>query len=108
MIAGVNAEGTRYTRTIAAGEIGNDKPIVIVSERWYSPDLEMVVMSKRSDPRFGSSTYTLSNIQRQEPAASLFTVPSDYTMKEGGPGRRGHKLHGAAPPASAPVPPPAN
>jgi hypothetical protein len=108
MIAGVNAEGTRYTRTIAAGEIGNDQPIVIVSERWYSPDLQLVVMSKRSDPRFGNSTYTLSNIQRQEPAASLFTVPSDYTVKEGGPGWRARQFRGGPPPADAPAPPPAN
>jgi hypothetical protein len=83
---GVDAEGTRYTRTIAAGEIGNEKPITIVSERWYSPDLQIVVKSTRSDPRFGETTYNLTNVQRQEPAASLFTVPSDYTVKEGGPG----------------------
>src|SRR6266481_9541352 len=32
-IAGVNAQGTRTTRTIPAGEIGNEKPITIVSQR---------------------------------------------------------------------------
>src|SRR5271157_5201820 len=47
-INGLNAQGTRYTRTIAAGQIGNDKAIVIVSERWYSPDLQIVVKSTRS------------------------------------------------------------
>ena len=89
VIAGVNAQGTRHTRTIPAGEIGNDKPITIVSERWYSNDLQMVVMSKRSDPRFGETTYTLTNIQRQEPAASLFAVPADYTVQQGGMGHHG-------------------
>ena len=79
-IAGVSAQGTRYTRTIPVGQIGNEKPIVIVSEHWYSNDLQMTVMSKRSDPRFGETSYTLTNIQRSEPAASLFAVPSDYTV----------------------------
>lgn len=84
-INGVNAEGTRQTRTIPAGEIGNEKPITIVSEQWYSPDLQLMVMSQRNDPMFGETTYTLTNIQRQEQDASLFTVPPDYAVKEGGP-----------------------
>ena len=95
-ISGITAEGTRATRTIAAGQIGNELPITIVSEIWYSNDLQMTVMSKRSDPRFGDTTYTLSNIQRTEPDASLFTVPSDYTITEGGPHIR--SFHGAPPP----------
>src|SRR6202022_4547219 len=48
---GVRAEGTRARPTIAAGFIGNEKPISLVSERWYSPDLHLVVMSSTSDPR---------------------------------------------------------
>ena len=106
-INGVNAEGTRITRTIPAGQIGNDKPIQIVFERWYSPDLQIMVKSTRTDPRFGTTSYALSNVQRTEPAAALFTVPSDYTVKEGAPGGHRHRFHGA-PPAGAPadVPPP--
>jgi hypothetical protein len=86
-IGGVLAEGSRYTRTIPVGEIGNEKPIVIVTERWYSNDLRTVVMTKRSDPRMGETTFTLTNIQRNEPDASLFQVPSDYTVVAGRPGR---------------------
>ena len=107
-IAGVSAQGTRVTHTIPAGQIGNDKAITIVSEHWYSNDLQMVVMSKRSDPRFGDTTYTLTKIQRQEPAASLFAVPPDYTVTQGRPGRHGmhmQKFSGAAD-ASPPPPPP--
>jgi len=88
-IAGVSAQGTRITHTIPAGQIGNEKPITIVSEHWYSNDLQLMVMSKRSDPRFGDSTYALTNIQRSEPNASLFQVPSDYQVTQGGPGRHG-------------------
>jgi hypothetical protein len=85
-INGVLAEGTRYTRTIPAGAIGNQNPIVITTERWYSPDLQVVVLSKRSDPRTGETVTQLTNIQRTEPEASLFQVPSDYTIKHGGGG----------------------
>jgi hypothetical protein len=106
---GLNAEGTRITRTIPAGQIGNDQPIQIVFERWYSPDLQMVVKSMRNDPRFGITTYVLTNVQLTEPAAALFTVPSDYTVKEGGPGGlRGHRRGGqpGGGPADMPPPPP--
>jgi hypothetical protein len=85
-INGVSAEGTRITRTIPKDEIGNDRPIQVVSERWYSPELQIVVKSVRSDPRFGTTTYTVTNIQKAEPDASLFTIPADYAVKDGGPG----------------------
>jgi hypothetical protein len=94
-IGGVNAEGTRTTRTIAAGEIGNEKPITIVSERWYSPDMQMDVKSTHSDPRFGNTTYTLTNIQRTEPAATLFAVPAGYSIEQG---HRGKFIVNEAPP----------
>jgi hypothetical protein len=110
-INGLSAQGTRYTHTIPAGQIGNDKPIVIVSERWYSPDLQIVVKSTRTDPRFGQTSYTVTNIQRAEPTATLFAVPAGYTVQDAKPrfrgGRRG--LGGpaqAGAPADAPPPPP--
>ncbi len=83
MIEGVMADGTRSIETIAAGEIGNDKEILITNEVWTAQDLKAVVLSKRVDPRMGEMTYQLSNIQRSEPAASLFEVPSDYKVLEG-------------------------
>jgi hypothetical protein len=97
-IGGVTAEGTRYTRTIPAGQIGNAKPIVIVSERWYSADLQMVVMTKRSDPRSGDTTFQMTSIARTEPAASLFQVPADYTLAKAGP-RGAFRGGPGAPPA---------
>ncbi len=83
---GVEAEGTRTTFVIPAGEIGNERPIEVVNERWYSPELQMVVMSRHTDPRFGETIYRLTNISRDEPAKSLFEVPAGYTVKEGMPG----------------------
>ena len=87
-IEGVDAEGTRKTIEIPAGEIGNERPIEIVFERWYSPELQVVVMTKHSDPRFGETTYRLTNINRSEPARELFEVPADYTV-QGPPGTSG-------------------
>ena len=84
-IEGVEAEGTRLVTTIPAGEIGNEQPIEMVAESWYSPELQTVIMSKHSDPRTGENIYRLTNINRAEPAHSLFEVPSDYTIQEGGP-----------------------
>ncbi|MEP6635349.1 MAG: hypothetical protein ABJB97_01395 [Acidobacteriota bacterium] len=82
VIEGVDAEGTRTTMTIPAGEIGNERPIEMVNERWFSPELQTVVMTRHSDPRFGETVYRLTNISRDEPARSLFEVPADYTLRE--------------------------
>jgi hypothetical protein len=81
-IEGVPAQGTRTTRTIPTGQIGNVQPIVITTESWYSPDLKVLVMSKSNDPRMGETTYKLTNIQRTEPSPSLFQPPDDYTVKQ--------------------------
>jgi hypothetical protein len=80
---GIVVNGTRTTRTIPAGEIGNDKTISIVTEVWMSPDLKTVISSKRNDPRMGEQTFQLTNIVRAEPDPSLFTVPSDFKIIDG-------------------------
>ena len=85
-VEGVQAQGTRTTTTIAAGDIGNERPINIVDERWYSPDLQMTVMTKHSDPRSGETNFQLKNINRSSPPPHLFEVPSDYTVTTGGRG----------------------
>ena len=104
-INGLNATGTRTTRTIPVGAIGNDNPIRIVTERWYSPALQMNIMTKRTDPRTGTTTYQLTNISREEPSASLFQVPADYTVEQGGPMHMRHSGMGAPPPPPAPAAP---
>ena len=104
-VEGVKAEGTRITTTIPAGAIGNEQPIQIVNENWYSPELQVIVMTSHSDPRFGQTTYKLTNVLRAEPAATLFQVPSDYTVKEGpGFGVRTN-MRRERRPADAPPPP---
>jgi hypothetical protein len=83
-ITGFIADGTRTTLTIPAGQVGNQNPLVIASERWYSQDLEATVLAKHSDPRFGDSSYQLSSVQQIEPPATLFQIPSGYTIQEDG------------------------
>jgi len=80
---GVLVTGTRTTHTIPAGQIGNEQPLDIVTEVWFSPDLKTVVYSKRSDPRIGEQTFRLANIVRAEPDPSLFTVPPDFRVVDG-------------------------
>ena len=80
---GALVNGTRTTRTIPTGQIGNDAPIKIVTEVWTSPDLKTVVYSKRGDPRMGEQTFQLTNIVRAEPDPSLFFVPAGFTITDG-------------------------
>jgi hypothetical protein len=79
-IEGVTAEGTRTVNTIKAGSIGNDRDIQVTGESWYSPELRMTVMSRHNDPRSGEESFRLININRNEPAAYLFQVPSGYNV----------------------------
>jgi len=79
-IEGVDAEGSRTITTIPEGAIGNERPIEITYEKWYSRELQLVVMSKHNDPRFGEQTYRLTNIVRSEPDPSLFSPPNGYRL----------------------------
>ena len=91
-IEGLPATGTRTTTTIAAGAIGNVQPIKIVSEEWFSPDLQVLVLTKHNDPRSGETVYRLLNVVRAEPDPSLFAVPADEPIGKEKPGvapRRG-------------------
>lgn len=84
VIEGVAAEGTRTIQTIPAGTLGNQRPIQIVTERWYSQELQVVVMTRHADPRVGETVYRLTNIIRAEPSPDLFTVPADYKVVDDG------------------------
>ena len=81
-LEGVVADGTRTTITIPAGQLGNEQPIQTVVETWYSPDLHATVLSRRSDPRSGETVTRYTNINRTEPAHSLFEVPADYKITD--------------------------
>jgi len=80
-IEGVSAQGKRETVTIPTGQIGNERPIEIVTETWFSPELHTMVLRKHSDPRTGDSTYRLTEIKRNEPDAALFQPPAGTKLR---------------------------
>ena len=84
---GVAVEGRRVTMTIPAGQMGNDQPLQIVTETWFSSELQTMVLSKRSDPRAGDTVTRMINIGRAEPPRLLFEAPADYKVTDGDPRR---------------------
>jgi TonB family protein len=102
-LEGVLSNGTRTTITIPAGQVGNERPIHVVDEVWYSPELQLNVRTVHSDPRGGETVYRLTQIIRSEPDPRLFQVPSDYTITNAGGGRSGGGGRGV-PNAAGPVP----
>jgi hypothetical protein len=84
-IEGLTATGKRTTSTIPAGQIGNDRPIQVIDERWESPELRLLILSRHHDPRTGDIEYRLINIDRGEPKPDLFTVPADYAIVDAPP-----------------------
>jgi hypothetical protein len=99
-IEGILVQGTRVTRTVPAGTVGNQNPIQVTSERWYSQDLKLNLQVKNNNPTGGQNSTTLSNIRRDEPDPSLFQVPADYTVQD--PPKRMMPRG----PRGGPVPPP--
>jgi hypothetical protein len=81
-IDGIHATGTRITTTIPAGKMGNEQPITVTSERWFSPELKITVMTKHNDPWAGELKTQFTNVNASEPDASLFSVPADYKVVE--------------------------
>jgi hypothetical protein len=82
VLEGLLVKGTRMTDTIPAGTIGNERPIDIVTERWYSEDIDAMVLQRFSDPRFGETTYRLVNVALGDPSPELFQVPQGYEITD--------------------------
>lgn len=84
VVNGISAKGSRITITIPAGTFGNDRDVKVVNERWYSDGLQVLVKTINSDPRFGITTYDLTNILQAPPNPALFQVPADYRLRSEG------------------------
>jgi hypothetical protein len=82
IVAGMTATGTRTTRTMTPGTMGNDRPIVFISDTWTSAELKVAVLTATDDGQEGHSTMKLENIVRSEPSAALFQIPPGYTVKQ--------------------------
>jgi hypothetical protein len=81
-IEGLVVQGKRTTKTIPSGAQGNDRPFNIVTERWFSKELELYILIKTNDPRSGENTIKTIVTDRGEPDPSLFQVPADYTIEQ--------------------------
>jgi hypothetical protein len=103
VLEGLLVKGTRMKDTIPAGTIGNDRQIDIVTERWYSEDINAMVLERHSDPRFGETTYRLVNVVRGEPSPDLFQVPQGYEVKAPEIATSGIGIGGPAAPGAAGV-----
>jgi hypothetical protein len=97
-IEGIHTVGTRVTSTIPAGKMGNEKPITVTSERWYSPELKATVMTKHNDPWSGELKTEFKNVSNGEPEASLFAVPADYKVVDDKDGPIRIRVHAPGPP----------
>jgi hypothetical protein len=97
-IEGIHATGTRMMTTIPAGGMGNEKPIQVTSERWYSPELKAAILTKHTDPWAGELKTQLTNVNSAEPDSSLFQVPADYKVLDEKAGPFVLQKHMLAPP----------
>ncbi len=77
VIEGARVTGTKLLLTVPARMLGNQQPMEIVWERWYSPELHVYVRTKRTDPRFGTTIVSLTSIVRSDPPAALFEIPEE-------------------------------
>lgn len=80
MIAGIATEGTRHTRTIPAGQMGNDRPIEMVDEEWVSRSAGITLLRVSDNPMMGRQTVEVTSITMGEPDPKLFAPPADYKV----------------------------
>jgi hypothetical protein len=96
-IGGLAAAGTLETGVIESGAIGNNSPLLVKREFWYSPRLGVNPIRKRLDPRFGTQNFEVSDIVLGQPDAKLFQVPAGFKVID---------LRSATATSSSPAPPP--
>lgn len=102
-IEGLAVRGTRVNQTYAAGTLDNDRPLTIATESWYSDELKINLLTKRTDPRYGVQTVRVTELRREEPDASMFAVPQDYRVADERTGQQ-ELAQGAASQGLPPLP----
>ena len=84
-INGLEVQGKRTTRVVSAGRVGNDLPFNSTEEVWHSNEIDLDIVSKKTDPRWGTRSAELTQIVVAEPDPKYFQVPEGYRIQEGGP-----------------------
>jgi hypothetical protein len=82
LLSGVETSGTRDATIYNPGVFGNDRKVSVEREYWYSPQLGINVLSKRTDPRFGTQTFTATNLILADPDPKLFELPEGFKVDD--------------------------
>jgi hypothetical protein len=80
LVSGVETNGARDATIYNPGVFGNDRKVTVEREFWYAPQLGINLLSKRSDPRFGTQTFTVTNLILSEPDGKLFDLPEGFKV----------------------------
>jgi hypothetical protein len=80
LIAGTETSGTRTSVIYNPNVFGNDRKVTIEREFWYSPKLGINLISKQSDPRIGTQTFTATQLILSEPDPKLFDLPDGFKV----------------------------
>jgi hypothetical protein len=81
-ISGVETVGVRDSTTYNPGVFGNDRKMTVEREAWYSPHLDLNLLSVRSDPRTGKQTFTATNVVLGDPEPALFELPAGFKVAD--------------------------
>ncbi len=79
-ISGVETVGLHDATTYNPGVFGNDRTITVERETWYSPQLDLNLLSIRSDPRTGKQTFMATNVVLGDPEPALFELPAGFRV----------------------------
>jgi hypothetical protein len=79
-ILGVDVKGERITRTVPAGQIGNDVPLVSTEEIWTAPSLGIVLRQLSDSPQSGKTTREAVSLDLNDPDPSIFQPPEGYEV----------------------------
>jgi len=79
-IQGTGTHGYRTTITYNPGTMGNDAPMVITREFWFSLDLGIDLSSMVDNPQSGKQLFTVKELSTSEPDPALFKVPEGYRI----------------------------
>ncbi len=82
-IDGLECTGAREIRTYNPGAFGNDKPVAVTKEIWYSPQLQFNLSVTRIDPRSGTQTLEVTDLKLGDPGAEWFSIPDGYRFLSG-------------------------
>lgn len=80
LVSGIETVGVRDTTIYNPGVVGNDQRMTVEREQWYSPQLDINLLSVRSDPLRGKQTFTARDVILGDPDPALFELPAGFKV----------------------------